>query len=102
MKNTRTTISTIVAALAYCNLIITQIDISILEGHTMAQIVYKVLSFVFAGGAWLNSHYFNQDFTEEGCEGTGYTRYQKIVKKLGEDNLDPNVTVDEEGETWVG
>ena len=100
--NIRTIISTIVSALAFGNLIISEIDIGILDGHPTAQAVYKVLSFIFAGAAWLNSHYFNQDFTEEGCEGTGHTRYLKTVKKLGEYEMDPNEIIDEEGERWVG
>ena len=38
---------------------------------------YKIVSFIVAGVSWTCSHYYNQDFTEEMCQGTGYGRYLK-------------------------
>lgn len=73
----RTVISTIVAALAYGNVLIAQFDTGILEGHPRLQTAYQIASWIFAGAAWLNSHYFNQNFSEEGLDGTISTRLQK-------------------------
>ena len=73
----RTVISTIVAALAYGNVLISQLDTGFLEGHPRLQVAYQILSWIFAGAAWLNSHYFNQDFTAEAREGTKMTRLLK-------------------------
>lgn len=45
--------------------------------------IYKVVSTIFMVVSWLASHYYNNDFTEEACEGTGLTRYLKALKKDG-------------------
>ena len=82
--DTRTKISTIVAALAYGNVLISQFDTGILEGHPRLQTVYQIASWIFAGAAWVNSHYFNQDFSKEAREGTKMTRLLK-KKDLPED-----------------
>ena len=82
--NIRTIISTIVSVLAYCNLLLAGFDTAILDGHPTAQIIYKVLSSVFALAAWANSHWFNQDFTEEACESTGYMRLVKAQRRYHE------------------
>lgn len=47
---------------------------------TPVSMVYKIIAYVLAGAAWTCSLYFNQDFTEEACEGTGYARYLKAQK----------------------
>jgi len=73
----RTRISTIIAAIAYANVIFAQFDPAVLEGYPKLQMIYQVFSMVFAGAAWLNSHYFNQNFTPEGIMGTEHTRSLK-------------------------
>lgn len=81
----RTKISTIIAAIAYINGVFAMfymnvlqgLDITILEGHPTAQKIYAIVSALGAGAAWLNSHYFNQNFTPEGIMGTEHTRSLK-------------------------
>ena len=77
----RTKIMTIVAVVAFVNMMLSVFDSSVLNEFPRAQIVYKILSAVFAAAAWACSHYFNQDFTEEACIGSGVTANLKAQKK---------------------
>lgn len=46
---------------------------------------------------WIRGFYFNENYTEAGCEGTGYTRLKKLADK-GVDidfDLDGEMTQDE-------
>lgn len=77
----RTKISTVLAAIAYVNgvfamfymTVLQNIDVSILEGHPTIQKWYAIISAIGMGAIWLNSHYFNQNFTPEGVMGTALT-----------------------------
>lgn len=71
--NTRTKEMTTMAVIAY-----------VILGFalfTPLSLTYKIVAYVIAGVVWACSHYFNQDFTVEACEGTGYGRYLKAQKR---------------------
>lgn len=76
--NRRTQISTIVAIVAYVNMVLAVMDVSAFDGHPKALFAYKVLAALFAAIAWVNSHYFNQDFTQIANEHTGRMRQEKL------------------------
>ena len=46
-------------------------------GNETANLVYRIVSFVFLLGAYVTSHWYNNDFTPEACIGTGVTRQLK-------------------------
>ena len=104
----RTKIMTIVAVVAFVNMMLSVFDSSVLNEFPRAQIVYKILSAVFAAAAWACSHYFNQDFTEEACIGSGVTANLKAQKKPDDivytepdeytEPTDPGEAVDEDPE----
>lgn len=62
-QNLRTKISTIVAIGAYLNMVLATFDPSVISDNKHAMLVYQILSMVFALCAWINSHWYNQDFT---------------------------------------
>lgn len=46
--------------------------------------IYKIVLTIVTAFVWgYSSHYKNNDFTEEACEGTGLTRLLKAEKKAG-------------------
>lgn len=82
-KNKRTKISTIIAIGAYLNMLLATFDPSVIADNRTAMLIYQILSAVLALCAWVNSHYYNQDFTEAACEGTGHTRQIKAEMTPG-------------------
>lgn len=62
-QNLRTKISTIVAIGAYLNMVLATFDPSVIADNPTAIKVYQWASMLFALCAWINSHYYNQDFT---------------------------------------
>lgn len=58
-------------------------------GNEISNQIYKWISLLFLVGAMVTSHWYNNDYTPEACEGTGYTR----SLKAGGDGLD--IVVDE-------
>lgn len=42
---------------------------------------YKIISFIFTAVVMVIGVYYNNDFTEEGAEGTAYTRRRKLENK---------------------
>lgn len=87
------TILLIVAILNQAN-----VNIGVWEfGNAVINIIYKVISYLLTLGAAVAAWYFNNDFTEEACIGTGITRQLKAEKKAGytgdhffnEDDEDP-------------
>ena len=56
-------------------------------GNEVSNQIYKWISFIFLVGAVASSHWYNNDFTPEACEGTGYTR----MLKSGDDGMDIEV-----------
>lgn len=100
-KDTRTKISTIVAIVAYLNFVLSQFDTSMFEGNPKLMVAYKIISALVAGVAWMNSHYYNQNFTEAGLRGTDYTR--QIKREQSEDYIGERFYTDEEGNLeWEG
>lgn len=79
--NLRTKITTVAAVVTFTNLCVAGFNESVLEGYPKAQAAYKITSAALAAVSWAFSHYYNQDFTEEACEGTGMTRLLKDQKK---------------------
>lgn len=62
-QNLRTKISTVVAIGAYLNMVLATFDPSVIADNPTAIKVYQWASMLFALCAWINSHYYNQDFT---------------------------------------
>lgn len=52
-------------------------------GNETVNTVYKIFSYLLTLGATAVTLWFNQDFTEEACIGTGITRQLKQEKKDG-------------------
>ena len=46
----------------------------------VSDLIYRIISAAVMLIAWAASHYKNNDFTAEGCEGTGFTRLLKASK----------------------
>lgn len=44
--------------------------------------IYHIVSFVFMVAVLFINTYYNNDYTEEACIGTGYTRMLKEQKKI--------------------
>lgn len=53
-------------------------------GNETSNLIYKWITVFAFVGAWIASHWYNNDFTPEACEGTGYTR----ALKDGTDGMD--------------
>lgn len=53
-------------------------------GNEISNQIYKWISLLFLVGAMVTSHWYNNDYTPEAAEGTGYTR----MLKSGEADLD--------------
>ena len=78
--NKETKIRTIVAAVVALNEVLMVFGVTQFEGVT-ENTIYTVVSTVAMIVAWVVSHYKNNDYTAEACEGTGYTRLLKAQKK---------------------
>ena len=52
-------------------------------GNEISNQIYRWVSFAFLVAAYVASHWYNNDFTPEACEGTGITRQLKAEKKMG-------------------
>lgn len=84
----RTKISTIVAIGAYCNMLMATFDPSIIADNEQAMRVYQILSAIFALCAWINSHYYNQDFTPEARVSTIKMRDAKTKRLLDQPQVE--------------
>ena len=78
-QNLRTKISTLVAIGAYLNMVLATFDPSVISDNKTAMLIYQILSMVFALCAWVNSHWYNQDFT---VEMDTHTKLGREAKKL--------------------
>jgi SPP1 family holin len=78
--NKETKIRTVVAAIVSINEALMAFGITHFEGVT-ENTIYMVVSTIAMFITWGVSHYKNNDFSEEGCEGTGLTRLLKAQKK---------------------
>lgn len=79
-QNLRTKISTIVAIGAYLNMVLATFDPSVIADNPTAIKVYQWASMLFALCAWINSHYYNQDFTPIMDAHTKLGRQEKILQ----------------------
>ena len=60
--------------------------------------IYKIVLTIVTALVWgYASHYKNNDFTEEACEGTGLTRLLKAEKKAGVYTEPLEMEIEEEG-----
>lgn len=87
-KNLRTKISTIIAIGAYLNMLLATFDPSVIADNKTAMIVYQILSAIFALCAWVNSHYYNQDFTPEASTSTITMREAKKKRLLDQEYVE--------------
>ena len=78
--NNETEIRTIVAAIVAINEALMACGITRFEGVT-ENAIYMVVSTIAMFVAWGVSHYKNNDYSKEACEGTGVTRLLKAQKK---------------------
>ena len=79
-QNLRTKISTIVAIGAYLNMVLATFDPSVISDNKTAMLVYQTLSMIFALCAWVNSHWYNQDYTVEMDTHTKLGREAKALR----------------------
>lgn len=80
--NKGTKIRTIVLAVAIINQAISQVGEPDF-GNETANVVYRVVSYIFTVAAAAIAFWYNNDFTEEACIGTGLTRQLKAEKAEG-------------------
>lgn len=103
-QNLRTRISTIVAIGAYLNMVLATFDPSVIADNPTAIKVYQWASMLFALCAWINSHYYNQDYSVEMDTHTKLGRQEKanrgFVPTTSEEPLD--ASIEEESEVEDG
>lgn len=98
-KNLRTKISTIIAIGAYLNMLLATFDPSVIADNKTAMTVYQILSAIFALCAWVNSHYYNQDFSPEASTATITMREAKKKRLLDQEYVEePSDSYVEESE----
>lgn len=78
--NRGTKIRTALLAVAIINQAISQVGEPDF-GNETANMVYRVVSYIFTVAAAAIAFWYNNDFTEEACIGTGITRQLKAEKK---------------------
>lgn len=74
-----TIVRTLIAIVVAINTCLAIFGINIFNG-VVSDLVYRIISAVAMIASWAVSHYKNNDFTVEGCEGTGFTRLLKASK----------------------
>lgn len=84
-KNMRTKISTLVAIGAYLNMVLATFDPSIFSDNRTAMLIYQIVSAILAFCAWVNSHYYNQDFSPEASTATITMREAKKKRMLDQE-----------------
>jgi len=80
--NTGIKIRTVVLAIAVVNQAISQVGEPDF-GNETANTVYRIVSYIFMVLAAAITFWYNNDFTEEACIGTGITRQLKAEKQDG-------------------
>lgn len=78
--NRGTKIRTALLAVAIINQAISQVGEPDF-GNETANMVYRIVSYIFTVAAAAIAFWYNNDFTEEACIGTGITRQLKAEKK---------------------
>lgn len=77
--NKETVVRTLIAIVVAINTCLAIFGINIFDG-VVSDLVYRIILAVVMIASWAVSHYKNNDFTVEGCEGTGFTRLLKASK----------------------
>ena len=89
--NKETKIRTVVAVLVFALLCVKNLwGVDLSEIFT-TEVLTTLATLIVTGVTWAISHWKNNDFTKEACEGTGYTRLLKEQKKgnvVGENFFD--------------
>ena len=80
--NRGTKIRTALLAVAIINQAISQVGEPDF-GNETANTVYRIVSYIFTVAAAAIVFWYNNDFTDEACAGTGLTRQLKAEKKAG-------------------
>ena len=78
--NSGTIIRTILIIATSFNMALAATDVAQFHNPTV-DLVYKILSVLANFVVVFCSHYYNNDYTEEASQGTGYTRQLKAEKK---------------------
>lgn len=95
--NRGTKIRTAVLMIAIINQAISQVGDPDF-GNETANLVYRIVSYIFTVAAAVIALWYNNDFTEEACRGTAVTRQLKLEKE--DDYIgDRFFTSEEEGES---
>lgn len=95
--NRGTKIRTVVLFIAIVNQAISQVGDPDF-GNETANLVYRIVSYIFTVAAAVIALWYNNDFTEEACRGTAVTRQLKLEKE--DDYIgDRFFTDEEEGES---
>lgn len=81
-QNLRTRISTIVAIGAYLNLVLAGFDPTVISDDPTIITIYKWVSAILALCAWINSHYYNQDYTPIMDAHTKLGREEKALQDV--------------------
>lgn len=81
--NTGTRIRTVLAVIMLINEALIRIGTVDFEDGT-SNLIYRWVSFIFLVLAYIASHWYNNDYTPQACEGTGLTRQLKA----GYDGMD--------------
>lgn len=79
--NKGTVIRTILAIAVSINTALAVTDVTSFESDTL-NLIYKIASMVVNFIVVAINTYYNNDYTEEACIGTGYTRLLKNQKKI--------------------
>ncbi len=79
--NTGTRIRSVMLAIAIINQAISQVGDPDF-GNETANTVYRIVSYIFTVAAAAIAFWYNNDFTEEACIGTGVTRQLKAEKQM--------------------
>lgn len=79
-QNLRTKISTIIAIGAYLNMLLAGFDPTVVSDDPTIITIYRWVSAILALCAWINSHYYNQDFTPIMDAHTKLGRQEKALQ----------------------
>lgn len=84
----RTKISTLIAIGAYLNMMLATFDPSIIADDPTAMMIYRIVSAVLAFCAWVNSHYYNQNYSPEAIVATIKLRDAKTKRMLDQEYIE--------------
>lgn len=91
--NRGTKIRTVLVIASCFNTALMATDVAQFNNPTV-NLIYKILSVVANFIIVFCATWFNNDYTEEACEGTGWTRQQKLINKGVEIGIPAEVMAD--------